>query len=156
MDTKQLTKFLLASNTAGYVSGEEKLWVKNADGSTTIPFVQGAWKSHDNFYGGEPYGGRLVVFFREKPVWIMVYYGWVAAGANPDSVYQVLRKALKEMPEDAPLRGPGLLKDGLFTYHNEWDGDVERFFGHEHIVHDKKCAYEAHYMGGWVDVRSGI
>lgn len=41
---------------------------------------------NDNFFGGEPYGGREVVFYEEKPVWMMVYYGWVAEGieSNPD------------------------------------------------------------------------
>jgi hypothetical protein len=40
---------------------------------------------HDNFFGGEPYGGRTAVLFREKLVWMMVFsYGCVAADLDAD------------------------------------------------------------------------
>ena len=32
-------------------------------GGVTIPYEKGDWKSHDNFFGGEPYGGRIIVFY---------------------------------------------------------------------------------------------
>src|SRR5687767_1897076 len=101
MDIQALHQFLLDSNKAGYAAGEEKQWIKESDGSTTIPYEKGEFRSHDNFFGGEPYGGRLVVFHQNKPVWIMVYYGWVAEGVQPDPVYATLRGALMRMPEDA-------------------------------------------------------
>jgi hypothetical protein len=52
---KDLKQFLLDSNKAGYAGGEEKKWIKETDGSTTIPFLKGLFKSHDNFFGGVPY-----------------------------------------------------------------------------------------------------
>ena len=62
---------------------------------------------HDNFFGGEPYGGRMVVFYKNKPIWTMVYYGWVEKTVkDPNVVYRILRSALKQMPNDAPFRGP--------------------------------------------------
>lgn len=63
MNKEGLRQFLLDSNAAGYAGGESKKWVKESDQSTTIPFEQGPWKSHDNFFGGEPYGGRTIVFY---------------------------------------------------------------------------------------------
>ena len=36
------------------------------------------WHYHDNFFGGEPYGGREVIFCHDQPVWMMVYYGEVS------------------------------------------------------------------------------
>ena len=74
MDKHALKKFLIACNKAGYAGGEEKKWIKERDGSTTIPFKLGDCESHDNFFGGEPYGGRTVVSYKGKPVWIMVYF----------------------------------------------------------------------------------
>src|SRR3972149_4062506 len=106
MNKKALKQFLIDSNKAGYAGGEEKKWIKEPDGSTTIPFEKGDFRSHDNFFGGEPYGGRIVVFYKDKSVWIMVYYGWITPGVAVNPVYAVLRGALKLMPEKAPFRGP--------------------------------------------------
>lgn len=156
MNKTSLKKFLIANNKAGYAGGEEKKWIKEGDGSTTIPFKLGEWESHDNFFGGEPYGGRTVIFYKRKPVWIMVYYGWVTEGIQPDSVYKVLRAALMRMPENAPFRGPKRYKDGTLTYTNKWTGGIDRFSGEERITQRKKLIYKANYMGGWVDKRRGV
>src|SRR6266700_3028997 len=106
MNIASLRQFLIDSNKAGYANGEEKKWIKEPDGSTTIPFEKNEWRSHDNFFGGEPYGGRVVVLHENKPCWMMLYYGWVAEGIETDQIYTVLRNALKQMPEYAPFRGP--------------------------------------------------
>lgn len=156
MDTNNLKTFLINSNKAGYAGGEEKKWVKEPDGSTTIPFKKGHWQSHDNFFGGEPYGGRTVVFYKESPVWMMVYYGWIVEGVETDPVYGVLRNALKQMPEDSPFRGPKEYKQGEFIYSNTWTGNVERFSGEEKITQGEKLMYKAHYRGGLVDQRKGV
>lgn len=96
MNLEELRQFLIDSNAAGYAGGEEKKWIKEPDGSTTIPFEKGDFKCHDNFFGGEPYGGRDIVFYKNKPVWIMVYYGWVSEECkSADPVYTILRKALR-------------------------------------------------------------
>lgn len=71
MDKEALRQFLIDSNKAGYATGKERAWVKEPDGSTSIPFVKDMWRSHDNYFGGEPYGGRVVVFYEGKPVWMM-------------------------------------------------------------------------------------
>src|SRR3989344_8511237 len=102
MNKEELKQFIIQTNKAGYAGGEEKKWIKEPDGSTTIPFQKGEWRSHDNFFGGEPYGGRVIVFYQEKPQWMMVYYGWVAEGVETYPVYAVLRNALMQMPEDYP------------------------------------------------------
>jgi len=151
MNTELLRQFLADSNNAGYAGGEEKKWIKENDGSTTIPFEKGEWKSNDNFFGGEPYGGRIIVSYDGKPYWMMVYYGWVEEGVDANSVYGVLRNALKQMPADYPFRGPKELIDGEFKYSNSWKGDVSRYSGEEQITQGDKLIYKANYMGGLVD-----
>jgi hypothetical protein len=84
---------------------------------------------------------------------MMVYYGWVEEGGELNSVYGVLQNALKEMPEDAPFRGPKEYTEGEYTYTNTWSGDVERYSGKEQITQGGKLIYEASYMGGLVDER---
>jgi len=156
MDIQALKQFLLDSNAAGYIVGDEKQWIKEPDSSTTIPFTKKEWSSHDNFFGGEPYGGRLVVSYNGKPCWIMVYYGWVAEGVKPDSVYAMLRKALKNMPADYPVRGPKELVDGEYLYQNTWNGAVERYVGEEQITLNGNIIYKANYLGGLVDQQLGV
>lgn len=156
MDTNELKQFLIDSNAAGYAVGDEKNWTKEPDGSTTIQFEKGDWKSHDNFFGGEPYGGRLVVFHKGKPHWIMVYYGWVKEGVETNTVYQVLRGALKEMPAESPFRGPKVYTEGEFRYTNTWSGEVGEYNGEEKIMQGDTVIYTATYLGGLVDQRQGV
>ncbi len=156
MDIEGLRKFLVDSNKAGYAGGEEKKWIKDPDGSTTIPFEKGPWKSHDNFFGGEPYGGRVVVFRDNQAVWMMVYYGWVVQGVDADKVYGILREALMQMPEDAPFRGPEEYRKGKLVYRNKWRGSLEKYSGEEVIEEEGNLIYQADYFGGEVDKRRGV
>ena len=148
-----LSEFLVESNKAGYAGGDSKKWTKEKDGSTTIVFESGPWKSHDNFFGGEPYGGRIIVTKEGKPYWIMIYYGWVKEGIDPKEIYPILQEALKEMPDEHPFRGPEEYKKDNYTYKNKWEGDVERYSGEEEIVKGSDLVYKANYMGGLVDQR---
>lgn len=156
MGKETLRQFLIDSNKSGYAGGEEKKWIKERDGSTTIPFKKGDWRSHDNYFGGEPYGGRAVVFQKDKPVWMMVYYGWVAKNFATNPIYGILRNALMRMPEDYPLRGPKEYREGEYNYINSWEGDVERFSGEEKITQGEKLIYKANYIGGLIDERKGV
>ena len=81
----------------------------------------------------------------------MVYYGRVEEGVEANSVYEILRNALMQMPEDYPFRGPKEYKEGEFTYTNTWNGEVEKFSGEEQITQADKLIYKANYIGGLVD-----
>ncbi|MDO8620671.1 MAG: DUF5680 domain-containing protein [Candidatus Levybacteria bacterium] len=154
MNIKQLRKFLIDPENAGYETGDSKKWIKEKDGSTTIPFESGDWRMHDNFFGGEPWGGREVVFYKGKPAWIMVMYGSVDSSFNDfETVYKFLQKALRNQPEDLPLRGPKVFREGNFVYKNKTEGDLENFIGKEEIYKDKKRIYRMNYSGGLVDQR---
>lgn len=159
MNIEKLHQFLIESNKFGYAEGSSENWIQEADKSTTIPYESGEWRSHDNFFGGEPYGGRMVVKHQEEgswqPVWFMGYYGYVVEGVNSDLVYGVLRHALKLMPKDAPYRGPREYTEGDFVYSNSWSGELTRYSGDEGITQNGKLVYEAHYMGGLIDQKRG-
>lgn len=154
MDKKALKKFLIETKKAGYGVGNSKAWIKEKDGSTTIPFELGDWRMHDNFFGGEPWGGREVVFFKEKPVWIMVMYGAVDSSINNfEEVYGFLQKSLRNQPKDLPLRGPKLFQEEDFVYKNKTIGNLENFIGEEVILKNNKQIYKMNYSGGLVDQR---
>jgi hypothetical protein len=156
LDTADLLRFLGETTRHGYAAGRAALTVREADHSTTIVYESGAWRFHDNYFGGEPYGGRAVVFVNGQPVWMAVYYGRVEdPGAEVQPVYSFLQRALLQAPEDLPFRGPDHFTDEPFTYRNARHGDVQSFSGEEIIQHRGQRVYIATYVGGLVDRRRG-
>jgi hypothetical protein len=151
MNLEELRAFLIDANKHTYSTGDESLNNKEKDGSTTILYQNNGWKFHDNFFGGEPYGGREVVFYENSPVWMMVYYGYIEVGVPAETIYPILQKALRQMPREAPFRGPKEMKEGNFQYHNQWNGTIEKFSGKETISLNDRTVYEASYIGGVVD-----
>lgn len=151
IDAEKLRAFIFDASRATYASGDESMKEKQDDGSTTIQYENGEYRYHDNYFGGEPYGGREVVFLNNKAIWMMVYYGLVHEGAIAKEVYPFLIKSLSNAPSDMPYRGPELFEDGDFKYENNLSGTIEYFSGTEKIFKSGVCVYEASYIGGAVD-----
>ncbi len=154
-DQNELCKFLVKAKKSTYAAGDSAKKIVEADKSTTLIFEDGDWKYHDNYFGGEPYGGREVVFFRGLPVYMMVYYGWVVEGvADVQTVYKTLQGALSQIPEDKPFRGPKRYNLDDVEYINVYEGEIDNFFGEEIIKSaDGDEIYKAKYIGGLVDQR---
>lgn len=154
INLNELKSFLVKAKKATYASGDESVKIINDDKSTTLIFEEGDWKYHDNYFGGEPYGGREVVFFQGHPVYIMTYYGWVDEKAeNVKEVYAILQKTLTLIPKDKPYRGPKELNESDYSYSNNFQGEIDNFSGEEIIKLDGQEVYRAKYMGGLVDQR---
>ncbi len=153
MNKNELKKFLIKAKKDGYASGETTT-KKESDGSNSTRCEIGDWKFHDNWFGGEPFGGREIVWLKNKPYWMMVYYG--EEFAHDEKAIPTLRKALSAMPDEMPTRGPKILEDGGFVYKNNWQGDIEKFSGEEVIIKNGKRIYRTKYMGGLVDQQEDI
>lgn len=151
----EIKKYLIDSAKSGYASGNVSSWKDEEDHSKTITNRIGDFSMHDNFFGGEPYGGRQVIFKNKKPVWIMVYYGNVSEEQEPNDIYAVLREALKNPDHDLPVRGPKELDFENYHYAFTWSGDLDKFLGNESIVKNGKKVYFANFIGGLVDQRKG-
>lgn len=143
----ELKKFLMRANMP-HATGTAKT-VTESDGSRTIEYSEGEYRMHDNFFGGEPYGGRLVVFYKEKPLFLEVYYGQTTQPA--DRVYDFLREALQHPDEYNPFRGPAEYKKGSLTYKSTTDGDVTNHTVKEYIYDGDEEVYWAVVIGGLVD-----
>lgn len=157
---EEIRDFLVEANKSGYAAGETKNWVKEADGSQTIihESKNGDWLYHDNFFGGEPYGGREVIFWQGKAVWMMVYYGEISdKTVDKKVVYQFLQKALMGDNLELPVRGPAELREQIdgqeWVYQMNSDGDMMRFKGSEVITLDGREIYKADFVGGLVDIQ---
>jgi len=155
IDLNELCKFLVKAKKSTYAAGDIAKKIVEDDKSTTMIFENGDWKYHDNYFGGEPYGGREVVFFRNMPVYMMVYYGWVIEGVSDvQAVYKTLQGALSLLPEDKPFRGPKKYNLNGIEYSNEYEGEIDNFFGTEIIKSDDgNEIYKARYIGGLIDQR---
>ena len=151
MNTKKLLDFIHEASTNTYASEDPKIRKKQPDNSTTITYSSGDWSYHDNYFGGEPYGGREVVFYKNKPVWIMVYYGWIEGNNKPEIIYPFLTEALRKAPKDMPYRGPKEHKSGDLVYQNTVDGTVENFIGEEFILNNDLVIFQTSYCGGLVN-----
>jgi len=77
INIQDLCKFLVKAKKSTYASGDETKKIIEKDKSTTLIFEDGDWKYHDNYFGGEPYGGREVVLLKGEAGYIMTYYGRV-------------------------------------------------------------------------------
>lgn len=146
-----LRQALLANAQQGRADGVHS--ATESDGSQTVTVENGDWRFHDNFFGGEPYGGREVVFLKDRPVWMQVYYGYVEPGQDYHEVFDVLKKALLQPDEDVPGRGPLHVQSGEWEYAFIYQGDLEHFDGIETIRRQGKEVYKAIIAGGLVDQR---
>jgi hypothetical protein len=148
----ELCQFLVEAKRATYASGDKADKIREIDKSTTLIYEQGDWKYHDNYFGGEPFGGREVVFFKGLPVYIMVYYGWVTKESTDyDNIIKMLHNSLLLIPQSSPYRGPEKHSQGDYVYLNTFNGEVENFNGTETITLNNKQVYRASYAGGLID-----
>src|ERR1700704_1873861 len=103
VDLEGLARFLIAANKAGYASTETTV-TDHADGSHRIIYETEGWRLDDNFFRGEPYGGREVISYDGRVEWMMLYYGWVGgARLTHKPRFKILRHPLeKGAPGGAP------------------------------------------------------
>ena len=139
LSDKQICEFLVKAKKAGYGSDNKAKKIKEKNKSKTITFKDKSWLYYDNYFGGEPYGGEEVVFFKNQPVYIMVYYGTVnKSSKNFKEVYKFLQEALILTPKDKPFRGPKFYKNRDYAYRNWFSGEITNFSGIEKIYFGKK------------------
>jgi len=150
MNIEEIKNFLIRANRNGYGNTSVKPSDEN-DGSHTISYKEVDWLFNDNYFGGEPFGGREVISYNNKAIWMMVYYGFVIDMTIQADVYRFLKKSLLNFTEDIPYRGPERLEDRDWLYINRIDGDFSNFSGEEVITFKNNEVYRAKYQGGLVD-----
>ena len=74
MEINELHTFIVRAKSATYVGGGEHV-TPCRPGSHDLRFTDGKWAYLDSYFGGTDFIGEEVVYFDEKPVWAMNYYG---------------------------------------------------------------------------------
>ncbi len=147
----KLEKFLVLAKQNTYASGAEGIETILPDGSKELLYHAENFRYRDRYFGARDFLGREVVWQNETPVWGMNYYGFLVSDAFPSGQFSLfLRKALRQVAEERPFRGPGYLIEEEFEYLNESQGTVERFTGLERILYQRREIYRLVYHGGAV------
>ena len=150
----KLEQFLVKAKTSTYASegegGEEIL----ADGSKELTFQENEFKYRDRYLGFNPFIGEEIVWHGDRVVWAMNYYGTVFDEVvSAEQVYRFLGKAMRQVEEDRPFRGPRSFKEQDFEYMDESKGTVEGFVGIERILHKGQEIYRLDYHRGSIRTR---
>jgi hypothetical protein len=146
-----LNDFIVKAKAATYVgSGKES--VPCRPGSHDLQFSDGSFLYLDSYFGGADFIGEEVVYFEEKPVWAMNYYGRILV---PDRITgaetgQVIKKSLSLLYQQGRFLGGFEHVDGRDAYFDVNGGDVTSFTGTEWIERDGVRAYELVYHGGLI------
>jgi hypothetical protein len=151
VDLGELTSFIVRAKAATYVGDGEQV-TPCRPGSHDLRYSDGRWAYHDSYFGGTDFIGEEVVYFAEKPVWAMNYYGRVLRDdlLTAAQAGQMIKASLSRMyAEGRFLGGFEHTKDNL-TYIDTSEGKADSFRGRELIRRGQEVAYELVYHGGLI------
>jgi hypothetical protein len=145
----EFLKFLIKAKIQAYASGGEGGETRLSDGSKELTFAEGEFSYRDRYFGFNPFAGEEVVWQNGQACWTMNYYGLVS---DPDApageIYHFLQKAMRQVQEERPFRGPAFFQEGDFEYRDESRGTWEQYIGIERIFYRGKEVYRLDYHGG--------
>lgn len=145
----KLEQFLVKAKVSGYAGGGEERVL--ADGCKELTFREGKFTYRDRYFGSNPFIGEEVVWEDDRVTWAMNYYGVVLNEVVPaNQTYAFLQKAMSQVAEDRPFRGPSSFKEADYEYLDESQGTIERFTGIEKIFYRGREIYRLTYHGGRV------
>jgi hypothetical protein len=150
----ELSQFLVNAKIATYASGSDEFSVNPAlVNSHQLEYTEGKMRYRDIYYGGLHFIGMETVFLRGEPVWGMSYYGGILPGGSEAHIAgmpPILKAALREVPLNAPFRGPATFQKDEYIYKNEIHGDLFSFHGTEIIRARDQAIYKLLYSGGQI------
>ncbi len=111
MDDRKLMEFVVYAKLNSYANENVKYSLTSYN-TKRIEISKEAFLFVDEYVGENPFSGVETVFYKNKPVWQMHYYGWVK-GEDKDVIYTFLKAALRNVDKDRPIRGKsGFNRDG--------------------------------------------
>jgi hypothetical protein len=148
---KTFIEFLIKAKKSTYASvdGDGKKILD--DGSKEFVFSEGGYIYRDRYFGSDPFGGEEIVFFNNKVIWVMNYYGYILDETiSEKEITDFLKQALINVREEAPFRGPAEFNSGNYSYVSSAKGDVDSFVGSENIFLEKNKVYKLNFHGGMI------
>jgi hypothetical protein len=151
VNLNDLNTFIVRAKAASYVGGGEQV-APCRIGSHDLRFTDGEWAYHDSYFGGTDFIGEEVVYYAEKPVWAMNYYGQILrddllTGAQAG---QMIKASLSRMYQEGRFLGGFTHTENDLTYTDSSEGSPDRFRGREIIQCKQELVYELVYHGGLI------
>lgn len=149
MDKAELQTFLLQARKQTYAAGDNKS-KPLLDGSVQYQFSQDDWLYRDIYYtGNKRFAGLETVYFQNKPVWSMSYFGNFQQVSEEEADI-VLRAALRDNWDKARLGQKVAWSKDSYEYGCVGSGDMDELDGTESITKNGKQIYYFYYAGGFV------
>jgi hypothetical protein len=146
-----LNRFIVRAKSISYVGNGQPV-SSFRPASHDLKFTDGDWIYIDSYFGGRDFIGEEVVYFKEKPVWAMNYYGRILRPdlITPSQTGQVIKASLSKMYLEGRFLGGFQHQHEDFTYMDASEGQVASFHGWESISKAGEVAYELFYHGGLI------
>ncbi|MGZ9235941.1 MAG: DUF5680 domain-containing protein [Anaerolineales bacterium] len=151
IDLNALNTFIVRAKAASYVGDGEQATPCRL-GSHDLRFSDGQWAYHDSYFGGSDFIGEEVVYFAEKPVWAMNYYGRILRDdlLTASEAGQMIKASLSPMYQEGRFLGGFEHMENGLTYIDTSEGNADGFHGREFIRRGHEEAYELLYHGGLI------
>jgi len=144
---KSCIGFLVKAKKAAQAAGAPGKIEPSRPNAHDFEYKEDRFKYYDSFLGSGKFAGQEGLWKQEMPIWAMNYTGRVLALGFSE---EFLKKALMQVDEDVPLRGPAEYADGDYLYKCSYEGSMKWFSGREEIFHKGKLVYECIFNGGEV------
>ncbi len=145
----ELIKFIVKAKKNTYAIGENSIG-SSRKCSKDILFSEGRYKYLDSYFGSNSFSGQEIVYYDDKPLWCMNYYGKVYSDNDTTNIYAFLKEALKLVNEVMPYRGPEYLENREMKYYCKVKDDFTGFKGEEKIICKNKTVYKLEFHGGYI------
>lgn len=149
--TQEQIDFLYMAKFSGYAGGEFGVKPKIINGVTSyeIPKIGLDLVYVDRYAGGVEFQGQELLILDNAPIWGMVYHGREYEHLSEEQI-SFLKEALRNMPKEAPIRGPKKWAAEDLIYSFKMSGNMDYFTGYEVIKLHGRIIFVTHVMGGLV------
>lgn len=145
---EEIKKFIIEAKSKTYANPDSKPNIL-PDNRKQFVVENGKYKYLDTYAGSNLFSGEEIIYYQDKPIWIMNYYGLVLdSNISSENIYTFLKKCLSNTPNDFPVRGPQFFEDGDFKYELKITGNLEYFHGKEYIYLNDREIYKLILHGG--------
>jgi len=151
IDIDELNAFIVRAKSVTYVGGGEHA-DSSRTGSHDLRFVDGKWSYLDSYFGGTDFIGEEVVYFDEKPIWAMNYYGYILRDdlITAAQAGGMIKASLSHIYKEGRFLGGFDFSEDDLTYVDTSEGSPDHFHGREFIRRGQDIAYELVYHGGLI------
>lgn len=141
---QDIRTFLVKAKKHTYVVGQNET-LPSKPASHDFRYIEDDYLYMDSYIGNQNFAGEECVWVKNKPVWVMNYYG---KSLNENFDITFLKEALSHISLSMPFRGSELYQKGDYIYQCQVQGNFECFSGDETIYCRQEKVYTCTFHGG--------